>query len=43
MVCYAGFFQAVDKGLINSGDTILLNTGEGSDRAQWFKDLVDEN
>ena len=40
MVCYAGFFQAVDKGLIKSGDVVLLNTGEGSDRAQWFKDLV---
>ena len=43
MVCYAGFFQAVDKGLIKSGDIVLLNTGEGSDRAQWFKDLVEEN
>lgn len=43
MVCYAGFFQAVDKGLIHNGDTVLLNTGEGSDRAQWFKDLVEEN
>ena len=43
MVCYAGFFQAVDKGLIKSGDVVLLNTGEGSDRAQWFKDLVEEN
>ena len=42
VVCYAGFFQAVDNGLIKSGDTVLLNTGEGSDRAQWFKDLVEE-
>ena len=42
MVCYAGFFQAVDKGLIKSGDTVLLNTGEGSDRAGWFKALVEE-
>lgn len=40
MVCYAGFFQAVDKKLIHTGDTVLLNTGEGCDRAQWFKDLV---
>jgi threonine synthase len=42
MVCYAGFFQAVDKGLIKNGDIVLLNTGEGCDRSQWFKDLVEE-
>ncbi len=42
MVCYAGFFQAVDKGLIKDGDTVLLNTGEGCTRAQWFKELVDK-
>ena len=42
MVCYAGFFQAVDRGLIKSGDTVLLNTGEGSNRAQWFRNLVDK-
>ncbi|MBO4282335.1 MAG: pyridoxal-phosphate dependent enzyme [Bacteroidales bacterium] len=41
MVCYAGFFQAVDKGGIKQGDVVLLNTGEGCDRAQWFKELVD--
>ena len=41
MVCYAGFYQAVDKGLIHDGDVVLLNTGEGSDRAGWFKDLVE--
>lgn len=40
MVCYAGFFQAVEKGFIKSGDTVLLNTGEGSDRASWFKEEV---
>lgn len=40
MVCYAGFFQAVGKKLIHTGDTVLLNTGEGCNRAQWFKDLV---
>jgi threonine synthase len=40
MVCYAGFFQAVDKGLIKNGDVVLLNTGEGCDRAQWFRELV---
>lgn len=42
MVCYAGFFQAVDKGLIKSGDTVLLNTGEGSDRAGWFREEVEK-
>ncbi|MBP5327212.1 MAG: pyridoxal-phosphate dependent enzyme [Bacteroidales bacterium] len=43
MVCYSGFFQAVDKGMIKDGDIVLLNTGEGCSRSQWFKDLVDEN
>jgi len=42
MVCYAGFFQAVDKGLIKNGDVVLLNTGEGCARAQWFRELVDQ-
>ena len=42
MVCYAGFFEAVDKGLIRNGDAVLLNTGEGCDRAVWFKAAVDE-
>ena len=42
MVCYAGFFQAVDKGLLKNGDVVLLNTGEGSDRAGWFRELVEK-
>ncbi|MCR4829652.1 MAG: pyridoxal-phosphate dependent enzyme [Bacteroidales bacterium] len=42
MVCYAGFFDAVDHGNIHSGDIVLLNTGEGCGRAQWFKELVDK-
>lgn len=42
MVCYAGWFQAVDKGLIRNGDVVLLNTGEGCDRSEWFKKLVAE-
>ncbi|MBO4307802.1 MAG: pyridoxal-phosphate dependent enzyme [Bacteroidales bacterium] len=41
MVCYAGFFQAVDKGEIKNGDVVLLNTGEGCGRASWFRDLVE--
>lgn len=40
MVCYSGYFQAVDRGLIHDGDTVLLNTGEGCDCAQWFRELV---
>lgn len=42
MVCYAGYFQAVDKGLIHSGDVVLLNTGEGCGRSAWFRELVEE-
>ncbi len=42
MVCYAGFFSAVDNGRIKNGDVVLLNTGEGSGRAQWFRDLVEK-
>ena len=42
MVCYAGFFQAVERGLIKSGDTVLLNTGEGSDRSGWFREEVEK-
>ena len=40
MVCYAGFFHAVDNGFIKDGDIVLLNTGEGSDRAGWFRKEV---
>ena len=40
IVCYAGFFPAVDNGYIKDGDIVLLNTGEGSDRANWFKEEV---
>lgn len=40
LVCYAGFFQAIDQGLIANGDIVLLNTGEGSNRAGWFRDEV---
>ena len=36
MVCYAGFFEALKKGVIRNGDKVLLNTGEGCDRSQWF-------
>ena len=36
MVCYAGFFEALKNGDIHNGDKVLLNTGEGCGRSQWF-------
>ena len=41
MVCYAGFFEALQKGAIHNGDKVLLNTGEGCNRSQWFKKEVE--
>lgn len=35
-VCIAGFFEALKKGEIKDGETILLNTGEGVRRAPEF-------
>lgn len=32
-VCVAGFFESLKEGLISSGQTVLLNTGEGVRRA----------
>lgn len=40
VVCYAGFFEAIDKGRIHSGDTVVLNCGEGVARAEWFEKEV---
>lgn len=40
MVCLAGFLQALTEGQIKNGETVLINTGEGSGRAKWFADLV---
>ena len=40
VVCYAGFFEALRQGHIHNGDKVLLNTGEGCDRSQWFDDEV---
>ena len=40
MVCYAGFFKALEEGKIHDGDCILLNTGESCKRAAWFKKEV---
>lgn len=41
MVCIAGFHEALKQGRIRQGDTVLLNTGEGCERALWFKDAID--
>lgn len=37
VVCYAGFYEALEKGLIHDGDKVLLNTGESCARSEWFK------
>ena len=42
IVCFAGFYKALEEGQIHDGELVLLNTGEGADRATWFKKLVDE-
>ena len=36
IVCIAGFFNALKDGLIKNGETVLLNTGEGVNRAPLF-------
>lgn len=40
MVCIAGFLKSLEEGLIRDGDVVALNPGEGSGRAQWFKNQV---
>ncbi len=42
IVCLAGFYKALEEGQIHNGETVLLNTGEGADRATWFKKMIDE-
>jgi threonine synthase len=32
----AGFFIALKKNLINDGETVLVNIGEGANRAPYF-------
>lgn len=39
-VCVAGFFNALEKGLIKDGETVLVNTGEGVRRAPDFVDQM---
>ncbi len=40
MVCYVGFFKALEEGKLHDGDCVLLNTGESCERAAWFKKEV---
>lgn len=42
IVCLSGFFKALEAGEIHSGETILLNTGEGAARASFFKKMIDQ-
>lgn len=42
MVCYAGFYKALEEGLIKQNDVVLLNAGEGTLRSKWFVDEVEK-
>lgn len=42
MVCYAGFYKALEEGLIKHNDVVLLNAGEGTLRSKWFVDEVEK-
>ncbi|MDR2979200.1 MAG: pyridoxal-phosphate dependent enzyme [Bacteroidales bacterium] len=37
IVCLLGFFEALEKRQIKDGETVLINVGEGADRAMKFK------
>lgn len=36
LVCMLGFFEALKQGTIKNGETVLINTGEGANRANDF-------
>lgn len=42
MVCYAGFYKALEQGLIKQNDVVLLNAGEGTLRSRWFVEEVEK-
>lgn len=42
IVCFAGFYKALEEGQIHNGETVLLNTGEGAARASQFVKMIDE-
>lgn len=35
-VCLAGFFKVLEKGLVKNGETVMINIGEGPNRAPYF-------
>jgi len=37
IVCLLGFYKALQENRIKSGETVLINTGEGAARALWFE------
>lgn len=37
IVCLLGFFEALKENRIRNGETVLINVGEGADRAKGFK------
>lgn len=41
-VCYGGFVEALQKGLLHNGDRVLLNLGEGCRHADWFRKEVED-
>lgn len=43
IVCLSGFYKALEEKQLKNGDTILINVGEGADRAENFKQLIVEN
>ena len=40
VVCLLGFYQALEKGQLKDGEVVLINTGEGADRAAKFKQQI---
>lgn len=40
IVCFAGFYEALQKGCIKQNDLVLVNLGETADRAREFVKLV---
>ena len=43
IVCLLGFYQALAEKKIKDGDTVLVNTGEGADRAAKFRNMILKN
>jgi threonine synthase len=40
IVCLLGFYKALQEKQIENGDTVLINTGEGSARALWIRNVM---